>query len=1655
MAKKNTGLVAAAVLGAFALGLLLGKTIDAQAPDAPNGRLVLTPEARENVEAGQRERQPARRSFQNLRDEDAARPERETPDNFAYERLVIDTAQDAPRGCFQFNRDLDATGDVTYGDYVLIEPDTKPAISVSGRSLCLQGLSFDRDYQVTLREGLPAAGAKGTLARSERVTVAFGDKPAYVGFAGNGTILPRFEADGIGIETVNVEKLQVRVLRVSDRSLARKNMVRGENLTAEDYAYVWGENDGEDVGVEVYKDDLAIKIDRNALQTTVFSLGSALAELKPGAYFIQLEDVSEGVDQYRKAQAWRWVVFTDMALTTFSGADGVDVFVRSIASARPLAGVDLALIAENNDVLGTTKTNTDGRGSFAAALTRGEGPLTPRMIMAYGPQEDYAALDLRRASLDLSAHPVSGRDAPAKTDAYVYLDRGIYRPGETVHISGLVRDDAGNAIKGQGATAIVRRPNQTEAARLRVSDLIAGGFTFNFDLPASAPRGEWRIDVTLDSSEQRAGFVRFSVEDFVPQRLEVVVDADEDTPMSANEVREVSISSRYLYGAPASDLKVESEARLRIDPNPFPDYKDYRYGAIDPSFNQRYLRMPTTKTDASGAAKVPLSIDGSVRAIGIPMRADVVSGVVEPGGRIVRESARIPVRPDDHYLGLKLDNDNGFVGRNDSAQVSAILLDRLGAPIVGEVEWRLVEEDYWFDWYRENGRWRWRRSYKDVLVAEGRDALEGAAARVLDQKLPRGSYRLSAWRAGAKTKTDLRFYVGWRSHGAGADTPDEALLSLDAEKIAPGARATLRLTPPYAGEAIIAIATDRIHKVQRVKVDGQGRDITIDTDADWGAGFYVLASVVTPRDAAKRPEPRRAMAVQYVPFDMSARTLSVSLDTPEVLEPRQTLDLPVQIDGASKDAEIYLTLAAVDEGILRLTKFKSPNPVDHFYGKKRLGVDVRDDYGRIMHANLGAPARFGGDQIGGEGLTVVPTKSIALFSGMVEIDDKGKASVPIEVPDFNGELRLMSVAWTDKKLGQAAGPMTVRDAVPASLALPRFLAPGDSAAATLLIDNVAGNDGAYEVRVTSSGPVEANGVQSFALTQGEKATHQFSLRARGEGISEIKLDVTGPGGFAVSRTYQIQSRAPYYPITVTDRAALGSGERYSPSAQIFDLFVPGSATASVSFSRLRGVEIGPLLDALYRYPYGCSEQLTSTALPLLYLDQLGGEVGRNKERAVRPRVQAAINKLLDRQGSDGAFGLWRVSDRNTSPWLGAYITDFLWRAKQQGYAVPQEAMDRAFNALQNISRVDRWRSGGYNSRVPRGDWSNDTYDFMRYRSAAYAQYVLTRAGKGSLSELRYLHDTALNKTKNPLTRAHIGASLAMLGDRARANNAFNKMTDAYGWDNTGDYYQTPLRDAAGVLAVSLGHADEAQTEKLVDEMGKRMKEPRSMHTQEKAFVLMAAQALLKNAGPLALTIDNKEMKNLAAAPIFAISQDDAKVGKNFENSSAGQIFRTTTISGTPISAPPPVANGITLTKRLYSLSGGTVDLATLTQNDRFIISISGAASDKRLHPTIIADLLPPGLEIETVLDPSDAGGRRHTGPYAFLGTLSYPKLAEARDDRFVAAIDVREKPFKVAYVVRAVTPGAFTMPGAVIEDMYRPDVHARTSVGAITIKPAP
>lgn len=1557
-------------------------------------------------------------------------------DEIVFTRLEIDTASDTPEACLVFSEALDDSGDVNYEDYMAIEPATKPSLRVDGPLLCLGGLEFNERYQVTLREGLPAASGN-LMPFDEVVPVELRDRPPVAAFGG-GVILPRHSGGGLPITTVNIDTLDIRVMRVGERMIARlrEGLIDSDEL----YSYEIGELEN-DQGALIWQGEMEVDAELNQSVRTVFPLRDILTDQEPGAFLILAEDARERTNEnsYWSGTAAQWVIETNIGLTTFQGDNGIRVFARGLDSAEALPGITLALVARNNEILGELTTGANGTVHFDGPLTRGEGGMEPVAVMASADDGDFAFLDLRRAAFDLSDRGVSGRAVAGPVDAFLYTDRGIYRPGETVQLVTLLRDRRADALDDVPLTLVVRRPDGVEVSRETYTDQDAGALHTPIDLSRTAPRGHWSASVYIDTNAAPVGRAYFEVQDFVPERLEVIATPENEVLLPGDRV-EIDVTARFLYGAPAGNMAGEAELRLTRDPHGFAGYEDFTFGRVEERLDAQLWALDMPPTDARGATVATTSL-ANLPASTAPLRGTARIAVFEPGGRATQTTAEVRIRTQTDYIGIRPTYDGRYVRRGSEAGFEVVSLNDAGErTAMDAVHWELVREVRHYQWYEVDGRWRYERIVRDRPVNAGTLSTSADELAEITDTLDWGTYRLMLEDADGRATASVRFYVGYWG-ATSEDTPDHLVVTSEAGTYAQGETAQVTIMPSEAGPASIVIATDRIIDTMQVDVPAEGLTVDLNVTEEWGAGAYVLVTHYRPLGEGDPRSPVRSVGLTWLEVDHSDRILDIALDAPEVVTPQQQITVPVHVENTGGE-RVYLTLAAVDQGILQLTRFDSPNPEDYYFGKRRLGVDMLDDYGRLITDTAGAfgDIRTGGDNaLGGAGLTVVPTRTVALFSGLVELDRNGNGEVTLDIPDFAGELRLMAVAVSSTKVGQTDQPLTIRDALVGELTLPRFLAPRDEAQATLSMHNVDGAAGEYRAAISVEGPVTTpRDAISLRLGDGERQERMVPFVAISPGIATITMDLTGPDGFERTRSWQIEVRPSQRPETTEEVILFGEGETYSFRPTLTDGLIPSTARVSGSFSTTRGFDTAGLIRALDRYPYGCLEQTVSRALPLLYLGDLAETAGLTEDEDLDVRLQNAVNRVLDMQRSNGAFGMWGYNSAEAEAWLSLYATEFLTEAKDQGLIVPNDALRRSYEWVRGVASQS-WREN---------------------ELRAYAFYLLAQRGDIVPGDLRYFHDTGRAGLTDIMALAHLGAALDAIGDRSRASATFDQAMRLANEADPRTYeaqrYGSLLRDVAGLTAMA------GRSERLtllpalfghIAEMAPRL---RYTTTQEKAWLLFAAQSLQRSGIELDVTIEGVAAMSgndpLAVAP----TSDEMDAGVSAANNGV-EVWRTVSVTGVPNEPQPADANGFSLTRSFHNPDGSLADLSVIQQNDRVIVIIRGRMEDNYFREMGVMDILPAGFEIETTLA---------NGQYPWLPSMTYTSTAEARDDRYIGAFNIGARyrpnqpdsngnpilpPFAVGYIARAVTPGTYVLPPAYVEDMYRPEVTARTDMGTLTI----
>ena len=1016
----------------------------------------------------------------------------------------------------------------------------RPAISASEKQLCVEGLKHGERYSVTLRAGLPSV-VKETLAKSAEFTIFVRDRKPFVRFSGKAYVLPRTGQRGIPVLSVNTKAVALSIYRVGDRNLVDTLLGYDFQRNLSQYQ---AERLANERGTKIWSGELAVEPKLNTEVTTAFPLDQAVKDLGPGVYAMTAEPKDVVSNEYGQ-QATQWFIVSDLGLTAYTAHDGLDVFIHSLASADPRGSVEVRLVARNNEVLAVRQTDRNGFIHFEAGLARGEGGLAPAAIVATE-KNDYAFLSLKSPAFDLSDRGVAGRPVPAGLDAFVYTERGVYRTGETVAVTALLRDARGSAAPNVPLTLVIARPDGVEYRRALVPDQGLGGRSMTVPIVASASTGTWRVTAYTDPKRPHVGETTFMVEDYTPDRVEF------DLTSAANAIArstpaQLRVDGHFLYGAPASNLELSGEVTIAAAKE-LPGFPGYAFGLFDDevtAVRQEIDDLPNT--DATGKATFPVKLTAAP-ASGRPLEAQITVSMAELGGRAVERKLTLPITPDAPMLGIKPMFSGRSLADGANADFDVIMVAADGkTQTKSGLHYDLLKVESNYQWYRQNGQWEYEPVKRTERVANGTvDVLADKPARV-SVPVKWGRYRLEVSTGEANGPiTSVSFDAGFYAE-SNADTPDLLEVALDRPDYKPGDTMNIAVTARSAGRLTVNVFTDRLVASQSQDVKIGTARVGLSVGRDWGSGAYMVATLRRPLDAAAQRMPGRSIGVQWFSIDKVAHTLSPEMKLPATVRPGSTLTIPIKLAGLAAGEEARVVLAAVDVGILNLTNYKPPAPDDYYLGQRRLTAEIRDLYGQLIDGMQGVRGqiRSGGDAAGAELSGSPPTQApLSLYSGIVTVGRDGTAQVQFDIPAFAGTVRVMAVAWSKDKVGKASGDVVVRDPVVLTATLPRFLRTGDKSAVQLELDNVEGPAGDYNIAVVTDGAINLGGDKPQTLKLAAKQRDRFSVpvTAAGAGPSVVTVKIDGPASFTLERSYSLDVRPATQILTRRTVRSLAKGE---------------------------------------------------------------------------------------------------------------------------------------------------------------------------------------------------------------------------------------------------------------------------------------------------------------------------------------------------------------------------------------------------------------------------------------------------------------------------------------------------------------------------------
>ncbi|WP_298259541.1 alpha-2-macroglobulin family protein [uncultured Litoreibacter sp.] len=1539
---------------------------------------------------------------------------------FRVSETEVESNSREPRICVAFSEELSKT--IDYSPYVQSQI-SGISVEAQNRQLCVGGLTHGERYSFTLRQGLPAKSGEA-LQKGVEITQYVRDRSPSVRFNGRAYILPSSGAAALPVVAVNTDVLDLTLYKVSDRNILRTMQ---NDFFAKPLSYYAEREFRRAMGVEVWTGQGDVETALNEDVTTRLPIADIVGEMTPGVYALQASVA--GADD--ATPATQWFVISDLGLTSLEGTDGMHVFVRGLSDVAAKEGVTVSLISRANEVLDTQETDAQGYARFDAGLTRGVGAASPGLLTVQK-GDDFAFLSLRDPEFDLSDRGVEGHPPAKPVDLFVTTERGAYRAGETISALVLARDNVARAIEGLSLTAVLTRPDGVEYARMTAADAGAGGRLFSMPLGAEVPRGTWGLAVFADPDAPALSSQNLLVEDFLPERIDATLTLPEGPIVSGRAAPELGIEARYLFGAPGADLAVEGDMTLKAATS-LDGFSGFRFGRHDSPFHAlRSGFASDVRTDAAGFATASLKIP-DLSEVMQPLEAQITARVREGSNRPIERRITRPLLLDKPVIGVKPEFD-GVVAENDVASFDLIALGPDLTRQDMQVRWTVnrIRTDY--QWYSNYGNWHWDKVTSRSRVASGEVTLTAGDPLKVAAPVQWGEYEIKVERTdGPYVATSMKFQAGWYASANATQTPDLLETSLDQTQYRAGDTATLRIVSRYAGTGLVTVMSNRLIDMKAMEVVQGENLISLPVTDSWGKGAYVSASVLRPMDAAGGQNPARALGLAHAAIDPEDAKLRARFETTGESAPRGPLTARLNVENA--DQETYAMIAAVDQGILNLTGFTPPQASDHYFGQRKLGVGIRDVYGRLID---GASGALGSVRSGGDAGAQLRAKSppptedlVAYVSGPLRVGADGIVETEFDLPAFNGAVRLMAVVWSKDGVGEANAEVLVRDPVVVAATLPRFMAPDDSSQLMLEIVHAEGPTGDMPLSVTTTGSQLLQEVpKTVSVT--EKGTTRLSLPFKATGGDAVLVDValTLPDGRKLEQTHRIELRRNDPVIQRRSQFALNSGETLTLDDNAFAGFKEGTSSITLAAGPLARFDVPGLLNALDHYPYGCTEQVTSKALPLLYLDQVADAMGLNNRNGISERINQSIALVLTNQASNGSFGLWRPGRGDL--WLDSYVTDFLSRAKSQGYVVPDVAFRQALDNLRNaVNSAPDFEKGG--------------------EGLAYAMLVLAREGAASIADLRYYADTKVGSFSTALSVAQLGAALASYGDSRRADALFGRASDLLNrpaqtsqvWR---DDYGTDLRDTAAVLTLAV----EAGSNVLdIDTLGARIAptvgDTVGRSTQESVWTLLAANALIGRPDA-ALTLNGTPVDG----PLVKVLEDTAATPVRVTNTSQSETVVTLTAFG--VSDEPVAAggHGYRISREYYDLEGKAVDASQVTTGMRLVAVLTVtplATGEARL---MVNDPLPAGFEIDNpnLLRSGDVKS------LAWLKTDANVRNTEFREDRFLAAVDhLGTSDFQLAYILRAVAPGEYHHPAASVEDMYRPIYRAQTDEGRIQVLP--
>ncbi len=1533
---------------------------------------------------------------------------------------------------------------------IVVTPDVPFELNESRNTLVFsQDLEPGMDLTVTLMPGLMDENGN-TLSEKISRSLLIEDYDPRAAFCEPGNFITSSFGGRVPVELVNVDKVIVSLYRQYDNNLP---FVDISSSYDDELSYL---------ARSIKVQEVKLSLQRNEKQRRSIDV-EALAGGQRGVFKLKVDYYSEYESDGQTYMSWqgsneRWVVISDIGLTGRVYPSGIAAYAVSLSTGKPMPGVDLKIHSRSNQVIAQGRTNAQGYIEISRD-TPWESQLEPYMMTA------TSGTDLTLLPLGNQAGVNLGPDGGVRPyldkgyEAFLFTPRGVFRPGETVNIKAFVRDAARNAPAPFPVLFVVESSRGLEAGRGTATLSDQGGADFTLNLPATASTGSYFAKLVVPGKESEPlGTVNFSVEDFVPPRLEVEVSPKQES-FTGGDALPVELSAMYLFGAPGDSLLYELGYRAKAKLFAPAGWEGYAFNDSQVNFDtESNLRYMTGNLSAKGDSAIAFKAPAGWK---IPSMLEIllIAGVQEDGGRWVTKSTSVDYYPNPYFIGIKPPaQDSQAPGKEIALKVATVAADGKAWTKAQSLKFDVFSiRGTWATTVRD-GRYVYTWNERLTPVHNGDLKLAGGQGDISFTPKQFGHYLVRCSADDGKIISSVRLGV-YGSSGEGSEDGsgrlDKVELSLDKKAYLAGETAKLTVKAPFKGT--LYIGAEKAARLFTRVIEMQDASVVVDipVTAVMDPNITLTAWVFRPVEAenkewfAHRAAGAIPLCIEKKPF-----TLNVAATTPERASPSKPLSIPFSVvDGNGRPVAGEFSVALVDEGILSLTSFATPDPVAYFMAQRIARGASFDIYDRLMRPELKATTLLipGGDGAGDAYLGSLSTQQVFLtaFIPTVTTGADGKAVAEFDIPEYSGKGRLMIVGASKNLFASAASPVRFARDVVVEPSAPRAVAPGDTFEVfvkAFTMDNEQ-LKGAASITVSAAGPVELSGAAKNEIALGKKDSRNFSVTGKALGESGIatltvKVEVPGNPDLSFEKSFEMVVRPPYprTSFVVSEMVAAGQNKQLA----IKGSWLKGTTSSSLSVDNSPIMAILPALEFLREYPYGCLEQTTSRTWPYLTLTSIMKAIAPDKadEKAINSTLADAVARISSMQTPDGGFAMW-PGGTTPAQWASINATHILVEARSK-VPVSKRTMDAALGYMRYILSASEGYFGG--------DILSNTYK-------AYAAFVLTRAGEPPLSWLQVLSENESRML--PSGRIFLAAAKALQAGNSKPLQNLGKIDLTtidedyrYGYSLEGTLRNMSLQ----LMAWSLVDPSDPAAATLAKDVAKHLGKMRYFTTQDAGMATLAIglyvektdsvgrdfTAEVSAAGKPIGQATNKQPLLLAGGSM-PVDLNGQPLPISVKVDGKGTAYCVYSVRGVPSAAPAAEASDMTLTRVWKTSSGQVLDpqgVVNLNKGDRVTVEIV-VAPKFSLNDVVLSDLTPGGMEVENPRLNTQSGAD---------GGNQQPGHLELREDRVLVFFDRLSGPVTYSYTMRAVSKGTFALPQVSAEGMYNPEIRATSAPGQLVIK---